>query len=95
MNTFARIGITLFFCFATTLSCAADLTLRFGTTFISGSNLHKGMLKFAEIVDKESKGKIKVQIYTDSQVGDILQLISDCNWARSTWLTSASPMPGS
>ena len=54
----------------------ADLTLRFGTPFVSGSNLHKGMLKFAEIVDKESQGKIKIQVYTDSQIGDILQLIS-------------------
>ena len=58
------------------LAQGADLTLRFGTPFVSGSNLHKGMLKFAEIVDKESQGKIKIQVYTDSQIGDILQLIS-------------------
>ena len=65
------------FC-AANLGVAADLTLRFGTTFVSGSNPHKGMLKFAEIVDKESQAKIKIkiQVYTDSQIGDILQLIS-------------------
>ncbi len=58
------------------LTQGAELTLRMGTPFISNSNLHKGMLKFAEVVEKESQGKIKVQIYTDSQIGDILQLIS-------------------
>ena len=76
MKAIIKIGIAMACVFAINLSHAADLTFRFGTTFISGSNLHKGMLKFAEVVEKESQGKIKIQIYTDSQIGDILQLIS-------------------
>ena len=71
---------TLFFaaiiCFAASSSFAASLTLRFGTPFVTNSNLHKAMLKFAEIVEQESKGEIKVQVYADSQIGDILQLVS-------------------
>jgi len=55
---------------------AADLTLRFGTPFVTNSNLHKAMEKFAEVVAKESGGKIKVQVYADSQIGDIQQLIA-------------------
>lgn len=55
---------------------AATLTLRFGSPFVSGSNLHKGMEKFAEVVAAESGGAIKMQIYTDSQIGDIQQLIA-------------------
>ena len=55
---------------------AADLTLRFGTPFVTNSNLHKAMEKFAEIVAQESGGKIKVQVYADSQIGDIQQLIA-------------------
>ena len=55
---------------------AADLTLRFGTPFVTNSNLHKAMEKFAEVVDKESGGKIRVQVYADSQIGDIQQLIA-------------------
>ncbi|MBC8007685.1 MAG: TRAP transporter substrate-binding protein [Prolixibacteraceae bacterium] len=58
------------------LNHAADLTLRFGTPFVTNSNLHKAMEKFAEVVAKESEGKIKVQIYADSQIGDIQQLIA-------------------
>jgi tripartite ATP-independent transporter DctP family solute receptor len=54
----------------------ADLTLRFGTPFVTNSNLHKAMEKFAEVVAKESGGKIKVQVYADSQIGDIQQLIA-------------------
>jgi tripartite ATP-independent transporter DctP family solute receptor len=55
---------------------AADLTLRFGTPFVTNSNLHKAMEKFAEVVDKESGSKIRVQVYADSQIGDIQQLIA-------------------
>ena len=55
---------------------AADLTLRFGTPFVTNSNLHKAMEKFAEVVAQESGGKIKVQVYADSQIGDIQQLIA-------------------
>ena len=45
---------------------AADLTLRFGTPFVTNSNLHKAMEEFARVVDKESGGKIRVQVYADS-----------------------------
>ena len=58
------------------VSQAADLTLRFGTPFVTNSNLHKAMEKFAEVVDKESGSKIRVQVYADSQIGDIQQLIA-------------------
>lgn len=54
----------------------ATLNLRFGTPFVTGSNLHKAMEKFAEVVAQESKGAIKVQVYADSQIGDIQQLIA-------------------
>ena len=58
------------------VASAADLTLRFGTPLVTNSNLHKAMEKFAEVVDKESGGKIRVQVYADSQIGDIQQLIA-------------------
>ncbi len=54
----------------------AVTNIRFGTPFVTGSNLHKGMEKFAEVVARESKGAIKVQVYADSQIGDIQQLIA-------------------
>ncbi len=55
---------------------AAAKDLRFGTPFINGSNLHRGMEKFAEIVNAESGGRYKILVYTDSQIGDITQLLS-------------------
>lgn len=57
-------------------SVAANLNLRFGSPFVTGSNLHRGMEKFAEVAAAESKGTIKVQVYADSQIGDIQQLIA-------------------
>jgi len=55
---------------------AADLVLRLGTPFVTGSNLHKGAEKFAALVAQQSQGHVKVQVYPDSQIGDIQQLIS-------------------
>ena len=54
----------------------APRELRMGTPFVNGSNLHQAMLKFAEVVNAETKGRYKVLVYTDSQIGDIQQLIS-------------------
>ena len=68
--------LALLFAVNTCVADAAELTLRFGTPFVTNSNLHKAMEKFAEVVDKESAGKIRVQVYADSQIGDIQQLIA-------------------
>ena len=68
--------LALLFAVTTCVTQSADLTLRFGTPFVTNSNLHKAMEKFAEVVDKESAGKIRVQVYADSQIGDIQQLIA-------------------
>ena len=50
--------------------------LRIGSPYPHGSNMHEGLLKFAETVATESKGRIKVNVFTDSQIGDIQQLIT-------------------
>ena len=55
---------------------ASAKDLRFGTPFVNGSNLHRGMEKFAEIVNAETGGRYKILVYTDSQIGDITQLLS-------------------
>jgi len=54
----------------------APKELRMGTPFVNGSNLHQAMQKFAEVVNKETGGRYRVLVYTDSQIGDIQQLIS-------------------
>ena len=50
--------------------------LRMGTPFVNGSNLHQAMQKFAEVVSAQSNGKFKVNVYSDSQIGDIQALLS-------------------
>jgi TRAP-type C4-dicarboxylate transport system substrate-binding protein len=49
--------------------------LRFGAPFPSGSNLHTGMKKFAEVMAEESGGRLMVQLFPDSQLGDISGLL--------------------
>ena len=55
---------------------AAELSLRLGGPWASGSNLQKGMEKFAEVVGAETQGRIQVKVYADSQLGDIQQLLT-------------------
>jgi tripartite ATP-independent transporter DctP family solute receptor len=50
--------------------------LRIGSPYPHGSNMHDGLMKFAETVATETKGRIKVNVFTDSQIGDIQQLIT-------------------
>src|ERR1700687_1694547 len=76
MKLFISVVLALLLGGTASVNQAAELTLRFGTPFVTNSNLHKAMEKFAEVVDKESAGKIRVQVYADSQIGDIQQLIA-------------------
>lgn len=76
MKTFLSCVAAVAFIATASFSQAAELTLRFGTPFVTNSNLHKAMEEFAKVVDKESAGKIRVQVYADSQIGDIQQLIA-------------------
>lgn len=55
---------------------AAEVTLRLGGPWTTGSNLHKGMERFAEVLAAESKGRFEVKVYPDSQLGDIQQLLT-------------------
>ena len=49
---------------------SAELTLRLGHVVADGSSLDKGLDKLAEIVADKSGGKIKIDVYPNSQLGD-------------------------
>jgi tripartite ATP-independent transporter DctP family solute receptor len=55
---------------------AAEVTLRLGGPWTTGSNLHKGMEKFAEHLAAASRGRYEVKVFPDSQLGDIQQLLT-------------------
>jgi len=55
---------------------AAEVTLRLGGPWTTGSNLHRGMEKFAEVLAAESNGRYEVKVFPDSQLGDIQQLLT-------------------
>jgi tripartite ATP-independent transporter DctP family solute receptor len=46
--------------------------------------IHKGLLKFKEIVEKESKGEIQVEVFANSQLGDALTQISSVRMGTLT-----------
>ena len=39
---------------------AQQRQFRFGAPFTTGSNLHKAMLRFAEVIEVDTKGAIKI-----------------------------------
>jgi tripartite ATP-independent transporter DctP family solute receptor len=55
---------------------AQQRQLRLGSPWPVTSNLHAGLVKFAEEVEKQSNGQFKVLVYPDSQLGDIQALIN-------------------
>jgi tripartite ATP-independent transporter DctP family solute receptor len=57
-------------------AAAQQRQLRLGSPWPVTSNLHTGLVKFAEEVEKRSNGQIKVLVYPDSQLGDIQALIN-------------------
>lgn len=50
--------------------------IKMATIGATGSPWHTALLKFKEIVDKESNGKYSVGLYPDGQLGDISRLLS-------------------
>jgi tripartite ATP-independent transporter DctP family solute receptor len=56
------------------LPAQAERRIRIGTISTQGSPWHKAMLRFAAVAEKESNGQLKVQVFTDGQLGDISQM---------------------
>jgi TRAP-type C4-dicarboxylate transport system substrate-binding protein len=50
--------------------------LKMATIALANSPWHTALLKFKEVVDKESNGKYTITVYTDGQLGDISRLLS-------------------
>lgn len=57
-------------------SSKSEFTLKFGHLASESHSWHKAALKFKELVEKNSKGKIKVKVYPNSQLGKEMDLIN-------------------
>ena len=55
---------------------AQQRQLRFGSPWPGTSPFHQAIVKFAEEVEKGSKGQLKVLVFPDGQLGDIQALIN-------------------
>lgn len=51
-------------------------TLKFGHLASEDNTWHKGALKFKELVEERSKGKVTVKLYPNSQLGKEMELIN-------------------
>ena len=72
----AKWTVIAFLVFAVSSLAYAERKIRIATISAHGSPWHKAMLRFAEVMQKESNGQIKVQVFTDGQLGDIPQMYS-------------------
>jgi tripartite ATP-independent transporter DctP family solute receptor len=59
---------------AAALPAQAERKIRIATISSQNSPWHKAMTRFAEVAEKESNGQLKVQVFTDGQLGDIAQM---------------------
>lgn len=51
-------------------------SFKLATIALSGSAWHKAMMKFKEVVEADSQGRLTVSLHTDGQLGDIGQLMT-------------------
>ena len=58
------------------LSQAADVTLKFGHMVNEDNIWHKAALKFKEVAETKSNGRIEVKLYPNSQLGKELDIIN-------------------
>ncbi|MBM6550684.1 TRAP transporter substrate-binding protein [Marinomonas ostreistagni] len=58
------------------MSQAADVTLKFGHPAAEDNIWHKAALKFKEVAEAESEGRIEVKLYPSSQLGKELDVIN-------------------
>jgi len=58
------------------LAWAAPRQLKINTISATGSDWHKAMLKFAEVIKAKTDGKFEVLVYADGQLGNIPQTLS-------------------
>ena len=54
----------------------AERQFRMGSPWPSSSTPHAGVIRFAQEVEKQSNGQMKVLVYPDSQLGDIQALVT-------------------
>jgi tripartite ATP-independent transporter DctP family solute receptor len=54
----------------------AERQFRMGSPWPSSSTPHVGVVRFAQEVEKQSNGQMKVLVYPDSQLGDIQALVT-------------------
>jgi tripartite ATP-independent transporter DctP family solute receptor len=73
-TTFTRWLVVAGLALAAALPAHAERKIRIATISANGSPWHKAMTRFAEVAEKESGGQIKVQVFTDGQLGDIAQM---------------------
>ena len=69
-------GLTGILLLAAAPADAQQRQLRFGSPWPATSPFHQAILKYAEEVEKGSKGQLKILVFPDGQLGDIQALIN-------------------
>lgn len=70
------LGVAMAVMAAIAPAAAQTKTIKLATIALSNSPWHKAMIRFKEVVEAESKGRLAVSLYTDGQLGDIGGLMS-------------------
>jgi C4-dicarboxylate-binding protein DctP len=70
--------------------CKAKYTAALAHNQVTVSNMHKGMVKFKEIVEKQTNGEIEINIHPSSELGDApdLMIMTESGAIQMSALTS-------
>jgi TRAP-type transport system periplasmic protein len=72
MSSFlAVVGVVAMFLMTSNYADAAPRQFKFNTFSVSGSPWHNAMLKFSELIKKQTNGDIEILVYADAQLGDM------------------------
>ncbi len=76
MNRLFHFLVALAMSAAAGIALAQPIELRLATQSPGNSPWQRAMQKFADVVAADTKGEIKINVYTDGQLGDLPQLLT-------------------
>ena len=90
----AVFGVFLMLLSASAWAASDVLTLRIGHVVTEEGGEHLGSLKFAEVLDEKSGGKIKLEIYPNGQMGGNREMIESLQFGALDMALPALPALG-
>ena len=85
------LSVTAILGFAATVAQAAPVEIRYGLWAKPGEVQHEGVLKFKEVLEKESNGQFEVIVYPGNQLGTPREMLAQAALNTTQIVSSGDP----